>query len=45
MSSFSVSKREAWIGVAIVAVVGWGVISCLILLIMWLYRHVGFSLI
>ena len=45
MSSFGISKREAWIGTIIMAVVGWGVISCLILLVMWLYRHIGFSLI
>lgn len=45
MSSFGFGKREAWIGAAIVAVVGWGVINCLILLVMWLYRHIGFSLI
>ena len=45
MSSFGITKRETWIGVAIVAVVGWAVINCLILLAMWIYHHIAINFI
>ncbi len=40
MKNMMPSRKEIVVCAIIVSVLGWGVISCLILLLTWLYKHV-----